>query len=52
MAIPAPGIYLILLAWILCIIIRHGGVELHFSHSEVCFTVKDKSSSMGVLQWG
>ena len=23
-----------------------------FSHSEVCFTVKDKSSSMGVLQWG
>ena len=23
-----------------------------FSHSEVCFTVKDLSSSMGVLQWG
>ena len=23
--------------------------DVHFSHSEVCFTVKDKSSSMGVL---
>ena len=23
-----------------------------FSHSEVYFTVKDLSSSMGVLQWG
>ena len=26
--------------------------NITFSHSEVCFTVKDKLSSMGCLQWG
>ena len=28
------------------------GKKFPSPHSEVCFTVKDKSSSMGVLQWG